>query len=198
MRFTVWRDRHGGQWTRRLNAFAAPRWCTPMRPAGREDGVNGYVWTFSTPTERYFVRRGRDKGVVDEVLGESFDGVLVSDFYAAYNHYPGLKQRCWVHLLRDIHELKALYPEDRGLVRWAGAVRQIYDRAKAYAQSRRSTSVRVPTVRISQPVDAGESTTVTVSSLLKRRDGASSKALPTHRAVHQRTVRLRIAPGRAV
>ena len=101
----------------------------------REDGVNGYVWTFSTPTERYFVRRGRGKEVVDEVLGESFDGVLVSDFYAAYNHYPGLKQRCWVHLLRDIHELKALYPEDRGLVRWAGAVSQLYDRAKAYAQA---------------------------------------------------------------
>ena len=101
----------------------------------REDGVNGYVWTFSTPTERYFVRRGRGKEVVDEVLGESFDGVLVSDFYAAYNHYPGLKQRCWVHLLRDIHELKALYPEDTGLVRWAGAVRQLYDRAKAYAQA---------------------------------------------------------------
>ena len=102
---------------------------------GREDGVNGYVWTFSTPTDRYFVRRGRDKGVVDEVLGESFDGVLVSDFYAAYNHYPGLKQRCWVHLLRDIHELKALYPEDTGLVRWAGAVRQLYDRARAYAEA---------------------------------------------------------------
>ena len=28
----------------------------------REDGVNGYVWTFSTPTHRYFVRRGRGKG----------------------------------------------------------------------------------------------------------------------------------------
>ena len=99
----------------------------------REDGVNGYVWTFSTPTERYFLRRGRDKGVVDEVLGESFDGVLVSDFYAAYNHYPGLKQRCWVHLLRDIHELKALCPENTELAQWAGAVRQLHDRAKAYA-----------------------------------------------------------------
>ena len=30
----------------------------------REDGVNGYVWTFSTPTERYFLRRGRNKEVV--------------------------------------------------------------------------------------------------------------------------------------
>ena len=107
----------------------------------REDGVNGYVWTFSTPTERYFLRRGRGKGVVDEVLGEFpgqgdgmlFSGVLVSDFYAAYSHYPGLKQRCWVHLLRDIDEFEALYPQDTGLGRWATAVRQLYDRGKASA-----------------------------------------------------------------
>ena len=97
----------------------------------RQDGANGYVWTFSTPTERYFLRRGRHKGVVDEVLDESFGGVLVSDFYAAYNHYPGLKQRCWAHLLRDIHDLKGLYPEDAGLAQWAQAVHQLYTVAKA-------------------------------------------------------------------
>jgi len=97
----------------------------------RQDGSNGYVWTFSTPTERYFLRRGRDKGVVDEVLDPSFSGVLVSDFYAAYNHYPGLKQRCWAHLLRDIHDLKRLYPEDLGLAQWAQAVHQVYTVAKA-------------------------------------------------------------------
>ena len=28
----------------------------------REDGANGYVWTFSTPAQRYFLRRGRNKG----------------------------------------------------------------------------------------------------------------------------------------
>ena len=97
----------------------------------RQDGSNGYVWTFSTPSERYFLRRGRDKGVVDEVLDSSFSGVLVSDFYAAYNHYPGLKQRCWAHLLRDIHHLKGLYPEDAGLAQWAEAVHQVYTEAKA-------------------------------------------------------------------
>ena len=53
----------------------------------RENGVNGYAWTFSTPTERYFLRRGRGKEVVDKALGEFFSGVLVSDFYAAYHHY---------------------------------------------------------------------------------------------------------------
>ena len=98
----------------------------------RQDGANGFVWTFSTPTERYFLRRGRHKGVVDEVLDESFSGVLVSDFYAAYHHYPGLKQRCWVHLLRDIHDLKVLYPEDAQLARWAAAIHKLYAKAKAF------------------------------------------------------------------
>ena len=99
----------------------------------REDGANGYAWTFSTPTERYFLRRRRNKEVVDEVLDESFSGVLVSDFYAAYHHYPGLKQRCWVHLLRDIHDLKTLYPQDQQLARWAAAVHHIYSAAKSFA-----------------------------------------------------------------
>ena len=44
----------------------------------RQDGSNGYVWTFSTPSERYFLRRGRDKGVVDEVLDSSRGWKFVS------------------------------------------------------------------------------------------------------------------------
>ena len=119
----------------------------------REDGHNGYVWTFSTPTQRYFpcssqgqaLRRGRGKAVVDEVLGEEFAGVLVSDFYAAYHHYDGPKQRCWAHLLRDIHDLRALYPDDAPLARWADAVHGIYDRAKActHPQAKRRRTAQV-------------------------------------------------------
>ena len=97
----------------------------------RQSGANGYVWTFSTPTERYFLRRGRGKTVVDEALSDAFSGVLVSDFYAAYHHYDGPKQRCWAHLLRDIHDLRTLYPDATPLARWADAVHGIYDRAKA-------------------------------------------------------------------
>src|SRR5581483_6841443 len=55
----------------------------------REDGANGYVWTYSTPTERYFVRGGRNKEMVDAALGAGSSGVLVCDFYAAYDHHPG-------------------------------------------------------------------------------------------------------------
>lgn len=113
----------------------------------RQDGANGYVWTFSTPTERYFLRRGRGKGVVDEVLDDSFSGVLVSDFYAAYNHYPGLKQRCWAHLLRDIHNEKVGCPDNTGLAQWAAGVHQIYEEAKAFvspqAQQRQQAQLRL-------------------------------------------------------
>ena len=97
----------------------------------RQHGANGYVWTFSTPTERYFLRRGRGKTVVDQALSDAFSGVLVSDFYAAYHHYDGPKQRCWAHLLRDIHDLRALYPDDAPLAQWADAVHQLYRQARA-------------------------------------------------------------------
>lgn len=99
----------------------------------REDGQNGYVWSFSTDKVRYFLyRKSRSASVVKEVLGEQFDGVVVSDFYAAYNAHLGMHQRCWVHLLRDIHELKEKHAKDKGLKKWAVAVKAIYEEAKAY------------------------------------------------------------------
>ncbi len=101
----------------------------------RQDGVNGFAWTFSTPGERYFVRRNRSRQVVDEVLGDGFGGVLVSDFYAAYHHYPGLKQGCWAHLLRDIHDLKVTHPDDGNLALWAAAVKGLYTEAVEFGHA---------------------------------------------------------------
>ena len=69
---------------------------------------------------------------MDQALSDAFSGVLVSDCYAAYHHYDGPKQRCWAHLLRDIHDQRTLYPDDTPLARWADAVHGIYDRAKAF------------------------------------------------------------------
>ncbi len=99
----------------------------------REDGQNGYVWSFSTDQVRYFLyRKSRSASVVKEVLGDDFQGVVVSDFYGGYNAHLGLHQRCWVHLLRDMHELKEKHSTDKGLKKWAAAVKAIYERAKAY------------------------------------------------------------------
>ena len=71
--------------------------------------------------------------MVDEALGEDFAGALVSDFYAAYHHYDGPKQRCWAHLLREIHDLRALYSRDKQLAQWADAVHRIYRQARAFS-----------------------------------------------------------------
>ena len=108
----------------------------------REDGANGYLWSFSTPTERYYVRGGRNKEVVDAVLGPTFGGVLSSDFYAAYDHYDGPHQRCWGHLLRDSHELVKHHPSDGGLREWATQVHGVYDRARRYRAARPATRER--------------------------------------------------------
>ena len=62
-------------------------------------------------------------------MGDEFEGVLVSGFYGAYNVHQGLHQRCWTHLLRDIHQLKEQYPQHQGLAEW---VREVYDHAQAY------------------------------------------------------------------
>lgn len=103
---------------------------------GRENGINGYFWSFSTEKIHYLLyRKSRGKTVVEEIVGidsEKFNGVLTTDFYAAYNTYSGFHQRCWVHFLRDIHELKQEYKKHPPLNKWAKRVKQLYEEAKAY------------------------------------------------------------------
>lgn len=95
----------------------------------REDGSNGYVWTFSTPTERAFVRGSRERAVLEQAIGDDYPGVLVSDFYAAYTTYEGRHQYCWAHLLRDVEDLGAQHREDASVVGWADGVHTLYHRA---------------------------------------------------------------------
>jgi transposase len=100
----------------------------------REEGKNGYIWSVSTRTIRYYeYQHSRGGEVVKQLLGESFEGVLGSDFYASYNSYQGLHQRCWVHLLRDGHELKEQYPDDAAPQQWFQDLKALYQRAVGYA-----------------------------------------------------------------
>jgi transposase len=97
----------------------------------REDGVNGYIWSFSTSEVRYLLRdKSRASRLVTQTLGDEFAGVLVSDFYGAYNAYGGVKQRCWVHLLRDLKKLVDKHPTNNSVAQWVGRVKSIYEQAK--------------------------------------------------------------------
>lgn len=105
----------------------------------REEGHNGYLWGFSTPgpeAVRYYeYAPGRSGEVVERLLGEDFRGHLVSDFYGAYNRYPGPHQRCWVHLLRDLHELQEAHPDEPEVLTWAAEVRALYEEAQRFLAS---------------------------------------------------------------
>jgi transposase len=108
--------------------------CQADETGWREDGINGYIWNVSTPTLQYFeYHHSRAGEVVKSLIGEEYQGVLGSDFYAGYNTHQGLHQRCWVHFLRDIHDLKKLHPHDEKLLAWAKGVRALYDEAVAWA-----------------------------------------------------------------
>jgi transposase len=100
----------------------------------RENGQNGYVWGLATPGPQpvryYHYDRSRAGTVATDLLGD-FEGHLGSDFYGGYNRYAGQHQRCWAHLLRDLHTLKENHAPDAGVVGWAQAVRALYDDAQA-------------------------------------------------------------------
>lgn len=98
----------------------------------REDGINGYLWSFSTPTLRLFVRSAsRAHTIPEEVLGSSWRGILISDFYSGYHYHLGPHQRCWVHLLRDAKALSEAYPQDQEVQRWIRQLHDLYTEANA-------------------------------------------------------------------
>jgi hypothetical protein len=99
----------------------------------REDGHNGYVWTFSTETTRAFVRGSRERTMLEAAIGADFGGVLVSDFYAAYTGYEGRHQYCWAHLLRDVDGLVGEHRADASVVGWGDGVHALYRHATAAA-----------------------------------------------------------------
>jgi hypothetical protein len=103
----------------------------------REGGQNGHVWCFCTPQgERYYeYDKSRGGAVAHRILGTQFKGILSTDFYAAYNDLPCEHQRCWVHLLRDLHELKEKHKADEAVLEWAVGVRKLYDTAQQRLRS---------------------------------------------------------------
>jgi predicted RecB family nuclease len=78
-------------------------------------GVTGYVWAFTNlETVVYVYTNTREGDLLPEMLG-GFQGVLVSDFYAAYDSVPCRQQKCLVHLMRDINDDLFKNPFDQEL-----------------------------------------------------------------------------------
>jgi len=68
-------------------------------------GRNNWLWAFVTDRlTLYRVAPSRAGRIAAEELGKDFGGVVVADFFSAYNKLPGEQQKCTVHLLRELRE----------------------------------------------------------------------------------------------
>jgi transposase len=70
-------------------------------------GRTAWLWCFTNAQLAYYVLTSSRAGpVVKEVLGEGFNGIMITDFFAAYDRIQAFaKQRCVVHLLREIKQV---------------------------------------------------------------------------------------------
>lgn len=76
-------------------------------------GPGWWLWTFTTPNETvYHVDQSRGSAVVKEILGENYQGMLVSDCLGTYNPIDCRKHKCIAHHLRAITEAKELAGQD--------------------------------------------------------------------------------------
>jgi len=74
----------------------------------RNDGVGHHVWFAGNQRLAFFhIDRHRSAEVAKSILGESFDGTLVRDRYAAYNGIGGDWQICLAHILTNAKEIRA-------------------------------------------------------------------------------------------
>src|SRR5260370_23958291 len=64
----------------------------------------GYVWVLTNLEEVVSIYRPTRAGDFLKDLLKDFKGVLVSDFYAAYDAIDCPQQKCLIHLMRDMNQ----------------------------------------------------------------------------------------------
>jgi transposase len=78
----------------------------------RLNGVTHWLWCFTTKSLAYYlITKSRGSPVVKDVLGSLFHGILICDFWGAYNKITALaKQRCFYHLFTELAKVDKRTP----------------------------------------------------------------------------------------
>lgn len=119
---------------------------------GWQVGVeNCYTWAFSSAMHVLFrCGVGRGKAEAQAVLGEEFDGIGVSDDYAAYKHLFSQHQLCWAHLLRKAIKLMLQHPTQTQYRAFLDELYALYQQAVRWQQDQRLTVGRAQKVEVLQ------------------------------------------------
>jgi predicted RecB family nuclease len=73
---------------------------------------DGYGWVFTNNTEVVIIYKSTREGDFLKEFLKDFSGVLVSDFYPAYDSLDCKQQKCLIHLIRDLNDDLLKHPFD--------------------------------------------------------------------------------------
>jgi len=79
---------------------------------GMKNGQQGWLWVLVTEYAVLFrLFSGRGQAYASQLFG-CFEGILTTDRWCGYNHYPSeRRQLCWAHLIRDFKSMCENGPE---------------------------------------------------------------------------------------
>lgn len=104
----------------------------------RVKGRNWWLWEFIGKRVAYFtVRRTRGHDVPEKIMA-GYEGVFTADFWNAYNALSCEKQRCWVHLKRELDKVMKFKPAPE-FSRFASQLTRLYYWAKSERNHGRKT-----------------------------------------------------------
>jgi transposase len=97
------------------------------------NGQNHWLWKFSNKKVSVtHIDQSRGQKVVENILGKDYTGTLISDFLSAYNKIAAKnKQRCLVHIMRDLKKVKEYWQDDPEVLRYVLRLKGIFESAAA-------------------------------------------------------------------
>jgi hypothetical protein len=138
-----------------------------------------YVWALSSMEEVAYFRTANREGSAIHAMLKDFSGVLVSDFYAAYDAVECPQQKCLIHLIRDLNDDLLKHPFDDTLKRLvidlSRLVRAIVETVDRRGLKKRFLGRhRAPVAqfydRLDRACNVSEATTKVMERLRKNRD----------------------------
>lgn len=95
------------------------------------NGKNHWLWKLSNKRISItHIDKSRGRKVIDSILGKDYKGVLITDFLAVYNKVASkARQRCLVHILRDLKRVIEYWSDDEEVVRYCKRLKKIFEDA---------------------------------------------------------------------
>ena len=80
----------------------------------KNDGIAYWLWCFCNSLMAYYhIDKSRGSKVIQAILGDKYNGIILSDFLSAYNKIDSRKQKCIPHLIRITDRLKPSCQDDK-------------------------------------------------------------------------------------